>query len=420
MDPMNFMPTLFNKKQQKINHKHRFSFYTSYLLSGRKFGVLLTSLVLSVSLQTTNAEEPRNDRLKVSTGLVELYEHTQKMEVPGVWVAKSEITISSPLQAIRVKRVLVDEGDSVKEGQLLAELEDNSLLTNVSASEGLLAQVQAKVGEIAVRKREADSLYSRSLKLKATNSISAQQLDELSAAAKSLHHQLTAAEAELKQVTQQVIESQSQLEKSKVKAPADGVISARFIHEGELVNFSPLFKIFSMSELEFEAMVTQNMLSQIYVGMPVDIIITRGNNIPAKVRLISTSIQRETGIATIRIKPTAKTPQTISAGTASKAVFSVQSIPQKTVNSKAVRYEGITPYVFVVDENQCVQIRPIEAGARYVDKIEVLSGLDVSERIVLSSAAYLKDGDCVIAEPPKVEERQTDEDDLNLPIDLDS
>src|SRR5699024_4919844 len=146
---------------------------------------------------------------------------------------------------------------------------------------------------------------------------------------------------------------------SKVRAPAEGVMSGRFIHEGELVNFSPLFKIFSLSELEFEAMVTQNLLSRLYVGMPAEII-TRTQIIPAKVRLISTSLQREPGLAAIRVKPSGKVPTTISAGTASKAVFSFQSTPRKTVNSKAIRYEGITPYVFVLDNKQCVQARPIE------------------------------------------------------------
>lgn len=329
---------------------------------------------------------------RVTTDEVQLYQHTQEIEVPGVWVAKNEITVSSPLQAIRVKRILVDEGDVVKAGQLLAELEDMTLKTNVISAESLLAQVKAKIGEIKVRKREAESMYNRSKKLKETNSISSQQLDELSATAQSYHHQLLAVEAEARQVEQQLVEARSQLDKSEIRSPVDGIISMRFIQEGELVNFSQLFRLISQNQIEFEAMVTQNLMSQLKQGMPVQVSHQK-ELVDGTVRLIGTSIQKETGIATIRIKP--NNPAMVSSGSAGKAIFKFESTAKAAVDTRALRYEGVSPYVFVVNAQQCVESRPIVLGPRYINKVEVLSGLTVGEHIVLSSSAFLKDGDCI-------------------------
>lgn len=356
--------------------------------------IVISAVVIALFQQASPAYAviKKGNKIQVSVTAVEEYKPVQQMEFPGVWVARNEITISSPLQVSRVKEIFVDEGDIVKAGQPLLQLEDSSLKTLVNSSEILLTQVKARINEISVRKKEADSLLNRAEVLKKSKAISQQQFDEISASSQSLGHQKKAIEAEADRVEQQLLDSKTQLSKSTVLAPVDGIISLRFVQEGELTNFSPLFRMYNNNELEFEAYVTQNSLAMVTTGMPAEIISASGS-IQGEVRMVGTRVQRETGIAAIRIMP--KTQFDGSIGSSGRATFVFQKKAINAIDIRAIRYEGRNPYVFVLDEQFCVLARPITLGSRYIDKAEVVTGLNNNERIVLSSAAFLKSGDCV-------------------------
>lgn len=362
---------------------------------------LSMAMFFTFILQTpVYAAESKNDKIQVSVTNVERFEPEQQFEFPGIWVAKNEITISSPLQVSRVREIYVDEGDIVKAGQPLLQLENSSLKTLVNSSEILLSQVKARIDEIDVRKKEADTMVKRVETLKKSKSISQQQYDEIVATAQSLAHQKEAIQAEASRVEQQLLDAKTQLNKSKVLAPVDGVISLRFVQEGELTNFSPLFRMFNNNELEFEAYVTQKALPQLKVGMTIDII-SQGNKMPGEIRLVGTRIQPETGLAIIRVNP--KMAFKGSIGSSGRAIATIKKSPINSIDTRAIRYDNNNPYVYVVNEKLCVIERPITLGARYIDKVEVTSGLDENDRVILSSAAFLKSGDCVKLETPEKE-----------------
>ena len=193
---------------------------------------------------------------------------TVSVIVPGRSQVAGMITASGPLAAKRdqqvgiagsggrVVRVLVDAGNWVRAGQVLAVV-DRSVQAQQAAQ--LAAQIQAAKAEAAL----AQSNYDRAVALKDRGFVSKAEIDSKRATRDAAFAQVKVAQAQL-------AGTRAEIGRLNVTAPASGLIMARSVEVGQIVGpgSGALFRLAEGGQMEMQAQLSQQDLAQVHVGMP--------------------------------------------------------------------------------------------------------------------------------------------------------
>lgn len=310
--------------------------------------------------------------------------------VSGVWVAREEVTIGSPLEGLRVVEVLVESGEQVSAGQLLVRLERTVL------------ESQARQAEHAVRRARAEytqasEQYQRVQRLLPPGAISRQDFEAVRASA-------LATKAALQQAEAAWDEQRARQEQTEVRAPFSGIITQRNIQIGATVGaHSTLFRLASDQPLEFLAQVPQQLLPELVVGMEAQVHTSGRQGLQSgSVRLLSTGVDLSTGYGHSRIAMTEQPSPFIRPGSVGSARIILAQRDVLAVDIRALRYanqpgreqEPVQPFVFVVDANRVART-PVQLGIREGGWVEVRAGLSPSSRVVIAGASLLQHGDVV-------------------------
>lgn len=294
---------------------------------------------------------------------------TPILRLGGALVARESIAIGTALQDQRIAEVLVEVGERVRRGQLLARLETGSVQAQLQEQEALAA--------------EARSMLVRMEPLARSGAISAKALEE---------QRMRAATAEASLAV-----ARTQRSKAEVRAPADGIVSARNARVGALAGTEPLFRLTENNEVELEGEVPSADLSLLAVGMPAQVTITgSGTVIEGKVRLVAPDVdpRTQTGKAYISFPSSS----TLHAGVWAEARFALPArkfsvgVP---VRSVSVGTDGAAAVMFV-DREGLVSRRQVITGRRETGMLEILNGLQAGDRVLRNAAAFVRDGDKVL------------------------
>lgn len=310
---------------------------------------------------------------------VKQIEFSNKLSANGNIAAWQEAIIGSELSGLRLNNVLVNVGDIVKKGQLLADFFSETIEAELAQAKGALAEAEALA-------KEADNNAARSRTLLNTGALSNQQLDQYTSLADTAKARVEVSNAAVH--TQQI-----RLKYTKIYAPDSGVISARTATAGSIVNTgSELFRLIRQSRLEWRAEVVSADLPKIKTGMQVKVIAADGSSFIGKVRKISPTVDIQTRNTLVYVDLPANT--TAKAGMFAKGEFlleqsSALSVPQQAL----VMRDGFT-YVFVVKNNHVKQIK-VQTGQRMGNSVQILSGLVLNQMVVAKGGAFLSDNDLV-------------------------
>ncbi|MEW9306470.1 efflux RND transporter periplasmic adaptor subunit [Labrys neptuniae] len=336
---------------------------------------------------------------------------TEHAVVTGNLVAREEILVSPQIEGYAVDKIMVEEGDRVSEGQVLAELStttiDTSLAQNeaqTARAEAAIAQAESAIAEAKANQDQTASAYARSKALVRTGNTTAEQLDQREAAAKmadaraaSAEHALTVARADKKLADAQRSELMVRLEHTKVRAPAAGVISRRAARIGAIASASgdPLFRIIRDGDIELEADVPEATLARIRPGMTAEVT-TAGSKEPfvARVRLVSPEVNSVTRLGRVRIAIDQAPGLTIGAfGRASVAVANHTGV---LVPQSAVLYTEDGATVQIVHDG-VVATTPVKLGLRTEKQAEVVEGVKAGDKVIATAGTFVRDGDKVSA-----------------------
>ena len=286
-----------------------------------------------------------------------------RVEVTGQVTPIFQATLSSRIQGT-IDKLVVREGEQVVKGQVLIQLDNRDVQAE-------LARARAEVDNTKAHLNRMKNLFAR-------DAVSKQEMENATRAYK-------VAEANRKAAL-------AQLSYTVVKAPFDGVITEKKVEAGELASpGQALLKMEDPRQLRLEATVAEGDLKSV----------SRGDKIPVLVDALGT--QALTGIIS-QILP-AGDPQTHTfmvkvdlprtAGLKSGMFgrFQLDKGVSRTilVPESAVLERGELTSVFVVGPDQISRLRLIKAGRRFDGQIEILSGINVGER-VLSEGAKGIDG----------------------------
>lgn len=318
--------------------------------------------------------------LTVTTTLPRTVAWPRSLVTNGNIVAWQEVVIGAEIGGLRLTEVLVNVGDKVKRGQLLARISSDTVDADLAQGNAAVAEEEAMLAEAAANADRARQLQSSGL-------ISAQQINQSLTAEQTAKAKLAAARARVQSV-------ELRLSQTQVLASDHGVISARTATVGSLAQpGQELFRLIRQNRLEWRAEVTAAELPRIRPGQTVTVELSEGATTQGRVRIGAPTVDPQTRIGLVYVDLPQDSPA--RAGTFARGVFELGEAPALTVPQSAVLLrEGFT-YVFKLDNKDQVTQTKVTVGRRVEDRIEITSGLEANTRVVDNGVGFLTDGDTV-------------------------
>jgi RND family efflux transporter MFP subunit len=303
----------------------------------------------------------------------------------GNLAAWQEASIGAEAGGLRIAEVRAGVGDRVRRGQVLATFASDTLRAESAQAQASLAEAEAAAAEAAANAQRARTLQT-------TGALSASQINQYLTAEKTAQARVQAARAAFQ--AQQV-----RLSQSAVRAPDDGVISARTATVGAVVaNGTELFRIIRKGRLEWRAEVTSTELGKLTTGTTAIITTASGARLSGRVRMIGPTVDPQNRVALVYVDvnplpgPAAGSAR---AGMYARGEFDLGAVPTLTVPQAAVVVREGFNYVFRVNPDNRVSQVKVDLGRIAGDRMEVRGGLTADTRIVATGGGFLNDGDLV-------------------------
>jgi len=297
-----------------------------------------------------------------------------------------ELTIDAEIGGLPVEQVDVEVGQRVRKGQLLARMD-------AASTRGDLAQQQAALAEAQANDEQARTTLAGAQGLAASGSISGQELAQAQTQAKVSAARLEAARAQLAGV-------QLQLRRTAIVAPDDGVISARLVTPGTVLNVGThLFRMIRQQRLEWHAEVDGRDLARVESGQRAQIERGDGTSVAGTVRQVAPLVDSTTLTGTVFVDLPADSG--IAAGSFVSGAIAIGRGEALAVPQTALVARDGFQYVMKIGADHRVHLTKVTLGQQQGGDAEVRAGLAGTDRIVAAGAGLLHDGDPVnvLAEP---------------------
>ncbi|WDS37940.1 efflux RND transporter periplasmic adaptor subunit [Pseudoxanthomonas sp.] len=332
------------------------------------------------------------------------------LDATGYVVARRIATVSAQITG-RVEEVMIEEGQRVEEGQVLARLdpinadaERNLAQSQLASSQSQVENVQAQLTRAEAEARRLDALVAEQL-------VSRSQYDQQVADRDALRAQLQTARRNVQVARDQLKISTIGKDYTVVRAPFAGIITAKSAQPGEIV--SPLSAgggftrtgigtIVDMDSLEVEVDVGEAYIGRVQPKMPVEATLNAYPDwkIPADVIAVIPTADRGKATVKVRIALKVKDPRIVPEMGVNVSFLETESKAQATqpqgvrVPVAAITERDGAQAAFVVVDDK-VQQRTLKPGATLANDRQILGGLQAGETVVLDPPPTLKDGDAV-------------------------
>lgn len=318
--------------------------------------------------------------LTVTTVQPETKTWSDQIIATGTVQAWQESIIGPEIGGLRLTEVMVNVGDQVKKGTLLARFSDEMAQNNV-------LQQQAAFDDAKARFAEAQLNLKRSGQLKSQGFISEQDAQKFATNAQIAEAQMKLAEAKLEA-------EKIKYSYTKVLAHDDGVISSRTATVGTVMqNGSEMFRLIRKGKMEWRAELPEQLLQQVRIGQKVSLHLSKTEKIDGAVARISPVIDMQTRNGTVYVElPPAKS---IRAGMFAQGELELGKSDALTVPQSAVVIRDGYSYVFKVVKDNRVEQAKVSTGRRQGDRIEITGGIKPDTIIVALGAGFLSGGDIV-------------------------
>ena len=300
----------------------------------------------------------------------------------GNLAARRELPVGIAGEGGMVSRVLVEPGDWVGAGQVLATIE-RSVQTQQAASLG------AQINVARANARLAEQELTRAQTLVGRGFISKADVDRRTATRDQALAQVNVAEAQYKEAT-------ARNGRLDIRAPAAGLVLQRMVEPGQVVSSGSgmLFRLAKGGEMELRAQMAESDLAAVHDGATAKVTpVGSTQNFTGQVWQVSPVIDPNTrqGIARIALSYNAA----LRPGGFAQAELVTGEVNAPMLPESAVQSDQNGNYVYIVDGNNKVQRRAVKTGQVTDKGVTILDGLDGSERIVLSAGAFLNPGEAV-------------------------
>lgn len=304
------------------------------------------------------------------------------INVTGTLGARRELPVGIAGEGGQVVSVLVDAGDWVREGQVLAVI-DRSVQSQQIASQS--ANIQVAQADA----RLADANLQRALRLVERGFISKADVDRLTATRDAALARVQVARASLGELS-------ARAARLNVVAPAAGLILERRTEPGQVVSSGSgvLFRIAKGGELELAAQVSEGDLAGLTVGIPAEVVpVGTDQKFNGQIWQIAPVIDPQSREGRARIA-LSYDPALRAGGFASARIKS-GTVVAPLLPESAILSDQAGSFVYVIGADNKVVRRPVRTGMVTEQGIAVIEGLSGNERVVLRAGGFLSPGETV-------------------------
>lgn len=306
----------------------------------------------------------------------------------------------------RLEWLGVEEGSAVKQGDIVARLENKDMQANVSQSEANVRAARAKREQAQAEWKDAQAALHRAKDLLGKNFIAQSAYDTALARHDKALAAVSVASAEIKMAEASLRGSQVAYEYTLIRAPFDGVVLTKHANVGDVItpfasaseSKGAVVTLADMATLEVEVDVSESSLHKVAVNQPCEILL---DAIPdarfrGEVSRIVPTVDRAKATVLVKVRFVDKDSRVLpdmSAKVAflTQAIEPAQNKPVVALTKKALAQRDGQAVVFVVDKGLVKQTR-ITPGNAIGDLLEIKAGLKGGETVVTNPATDLKDG----------------------------
>jgi HlyD family secretion protein len=338
------------------------------------------------------------------------------LNASGYVTARRRATVSSKITG-KVIEVFVEEGMAVREGQVLARLDDTTARRYLTVAEAELSAAKRNLDETDVRLKEAQVTLKRSKSLVADGISNQADLDAAQASFDALGAHLTAAREQVVVAEAQIGVRRTDLDDTTIRAPFTGVAISKDAQPGEMISpvsagggftRTGICTVVDMKSLEVEVDVNESYIGRVTPGQKVAATLDAYPDwqIPAHVITIVPTADRQKATVLVRIAFEHLDPR-ILPDMGVKVAFMSQPLPagapapsgkkHLVVPRRAVRSDNGQDIVFLLRDGTAVR-RAVQLGAGEGDQVEVISGLTAGDRVIVDGPKDLADGRKVIVQ----------------------
>jgi RND family efflux transporter MFP subunit len=309
---------------------------------------------------------------------------TSRITFTGALAARYDMPIGSDTDTGRIREIYVEVGDHVKQGQIMAKLDGSILLPQVNR---LAASVEEAKAEAALSAAQ----YKRALGVQAAGALSAEEIE---------HRRATSLtdDARVKVAVAQLAEAQARLERTDVRAPAEGLVLTRTAEIGQIA--SPggpaLFRLARNGEIEMRGQIAEQDMARLRVGQSASVYITNvAKPFDGHVRLLGAVIDPNTRLGEIRIA--LGYDPVLRPGAFARGEVVIDHDIHPVLPETAVLADEKGSYVFIINDKNEVERRKVSVIDTTAAGVVIGAGLTGSERIVTTAAGFLREGERVSA-----------------------
>lgn len=384
-------------------------------------GVVLVCVLLVAAIASTRsghvdtaaASTPRSAAVAVA----KRQPISNQLSIAGGFIPYQDVQIHAKVAGY-IKKINVDIGDRVKTGQVLAVLEIPELVAQVDEANAAVHHAEEEIqrAKSDVSRAEADSvaLHANADRLVNTDKvrpglIAQQELDDATAKDRASQAQVDASKSALAAARQQLEVAKANYQHysalgnyAQITAPYDGVVTWRYADTGALVQAgtsgagSPVVTVAEIKVLRLRIPVAESLAAKIRTGDEADVVVqATGEHFTGKVKRFTNSLDPSTRTEQVEIdvpnpdyhlQPGMYADVRLSANTRNDAL---------TIPIEAIQRGENRNSVLLVDKDDKVQPREVKLGIESPNNVEVLSGLNPGDRVIVGNLGSFQQGEVV-------------------------
>lgn len=354
----------------------------AWLVGGLLIAMVAALVAWRITHALTRSEAAPSAIPTVSVAEVGISAVPSTISIIGTIAARYDMPIGVEGDGGRVTAVYVEAGDHVKQGQVLAHLDNSVLEPQVTNLEAALDQARADSDLAAAE-------YQRARAVGSSGALSAEETQRRKSAA-------VTAVAHVKVAAAMLAEGRARLARADVRAPANGIILTRNVEVGQtaMPGGEALFRLSKDGETELRGQVAEQDLPLLKVGQLVDVKLTGSSKIyQGRIRLLGAIIDPATRLGTAKISLTPDL--NLRPGAFARAEVTVSNAERAVLPQTAVLSDDKGSYVLIVNAQGKVERRAVRVTGMISSGVTIADGLNPKDQVVTTAGAFLQEGETV-------------------------
>src|SRR5277367_2906166 len=359
--------------------------------TGKIFGIILAA-ILVIALVAGAAYYSRNSAPVVEVAAAQKAGNagpTALLNASGYVTPRRRATIAAKITG-RVIGVYFDEGVHVKEGQVLAKLDDSDVKRALDSAAAYSNSTQAQIADYQVQLKNAELLVHRSKELQAAGVQSQEIVDNAVTSADSLRAKIALTKEQVAASVARIDEAQQAVDNTVIRAPFEGIVVSKDAQVGEMVSpvsagggftRTGIATIVDMNSNEIEVDVNEAYIARVLPDQKVTAVLDAYPDwqIPSKVRTVIPTADRQKATVKVRISfikldprilPDMGVKVTFLGDEPKKEVGAVE--PVASIPTAALRDDNGSKIVYIVKDNK-LERRAVSVGGTRGQDAEIRS-----------------------------------------------